>query len=527
MKMKRQFTKMVSVLFVLTITAVFLLPPAYSHSFWYGDKITDNLDPNTAQALHDYLKDEIVPRLWTLDGTLMGITGVLSCPNNNPDNHEGVTVYKPEKCWNGYTLLNSLAGHLDPDSGGIARGILIDMEGNIVNEWFGPNRGSWIGRMLPGGYFLGPGPVPGFNVGSTTLAQYDWDGNIVREWDFPWHHDCQLEGNPCGYYAPGLPARTDGGIALLIGTVHVDPNLTGHISKFQLSDEALYEVDEDGRVLWEWHSWEHIEQMGLSDAAREGIMNVNVLFSSLHGPGTDWQHMSSVSRLGPNKWFDEGDLRFDPDNIICNGWNTNMAYIIARHDHPDGEWVAGDIVWRAGPDYSYGNPEYKLGQVVHLYEARMIPRGLPGAGNIMGFDSGGHGGFGPLLPGLPGHFPNTFRDYSRIIEFDPTTLDMVWEWKHPKTADTNGDGIITAEERKFSAWHLSNAQRLENGNTLISEACWGRVFEVTQDGEIVWEFISPFRDDPFPPFLQKAVSDNGLFSALRVPYTWAPIPAPN
>jgi hypothetical protein len=127
------------------------LSPAYSHSFWYGDKITDNLDPNTAQALHNYLKDVIVPELWSF-------SGVMRPPNNNPDNQEGVTLYKPEKCWKGYTILTSMGGHLGEDSGGIFRAILIDMEGNIVNEWVGP-LGSWIGRMLPGGYLLAPGPA--------------------------------------------------------------------------------------------------------------------------------------------------------------------------------------------------------------------------------------------------------------------------------------------------------------------------------------------------------------------------------
>jgi len=234
-----------------------------------------------------------------------------------------------------------------------------------------------------------------------------------------------------------------------------------------------------------------------------------------------------MSRLGPNKWFDGGDLRFDPDNIIVNGWNTNMMYIIARHDHPDGVWVSGDIVWKVGPDYSVDYREHKLGQIVHPYDVRMIPRGLPGAGNILVYDCGGYGGFGSLLPGLPGYFPNTFRDYSRIIEFDPITLEPVWEWKHPKQGDMDGNGIITAEERKFMAWHVSNVQRLRNGNTLISEACYGRVFEVTREGEIVWEYFSQFRDVPMPPIAQKAFTDNGLFSAIRVPYEWTPIPAPD
>lgn len=39
----------------------------------------------------------------------------------------------------------------------------------------------------------------------------------------------------------------------------------------------------------------------------------------------------------------------------------------------------------------------------------------------------------------------------------------------------------------------SSAQRLPNGNTLICEAVSGRIFEVTRDKEIVWEFINPIQ----------------------------------
>ena len=61
--------------------------------------------------------------------------------------------------------------------------------------------------------------------------------------------DGQIEGNPVGYYAPGLTPRTDGGKALMMGYANIDPNLTGHISKFQLSDPYICEVDENGSVL--------------------------------------------------------------------------------------------------------------------------------------------------------------------------------------------------------------------------------------------------------------------------------------
>ena len=85
-------------------------------------------------------------------------------------------------------------------------------------------------------------------------------------------------------------------------------------------------------------------------------------------------------------------------------------------------------------------------------------------GNILVFANGMHG-----------------RDvdmWSRVIEIDPDTKETAWEF----TADP-----ITS----FYSANLSGAQRLWSGNTLICEGAKGCLFEVTPDGEIVWEYVSP------------------------------------
>jgi hypothetical protein len=38
------------------------------------------------------------------------------------------------------------------------------------------------------------------------------------------------------------------------------------------------------------------------------------------------------------------------------------------------------------------------------------------------------------------------------------------------------------------------AQRLPNGNTLITEGMHGRIFQVTPSGEVVWEYLTPYED---------------------------------
>jgi hypothetical protein len=296
---------------------------------------------------------------------------------------------------------------------------------------------------------------------------------------------------------------------------HFNPDLsdTEHISDIPLEDDAIYEVDWHGNVLWEWHAYEHFEQMGFDEEAKEAIRTIQVGAPEGIGGGfteTDWQHINAVSYLGPNKWYDKGDLCFHPDNIIWDGRSSNITAIVARHDHPRGKWRSGDIVWRIGPDYSPGNPEHKLGQIIGQHMAHMIPKGLPGAGNILLFDNGGLAGFGSLYPGLPPYWPNTYRSYSRVIEFNPKTLEIVWEYEN-KTPPTLPD----TAPRKFFSWFISGAQRLLNGNTLITEGSTGRVFEVTCHGEIVWEYVNPLPENA-------GGFGRAIYRAYRVPCWWVP-----
>jgi hypothetical protein len=43
----------------------------------------------------------------------------------------------------------------------------------------------------------------------------------------------------------------------------------------------------------------------------------------------------------------------------------------------------------------------------------------------------------------------------------------------------------------FFSPRISNAQRLPNGNTFINGGWFGRFFEVTREGEVVWEYVNP------------------------------------
>ena len=120
-----------------------------------------------------------------------------------------------------------------------------------------------------------------------------------------------------------------------------------------------------------------------------------------------------------------------------------------------------------------------LGGLGGQHEPHMIPQGLPGAGNILVFDNGAY---------------SPDEDHigkSIVFEIDPVEKRIVWKY-----------------EAKGHAWRFFNrsrsaAQRLPNGNTLISADNTGRTFEVRPDedhmdgGEIVWEYVA-FSSDENP-----------------------------
>lgn len=102
----------------------------------------------------------------------------------------------------------------------------------------------------------------------------------------------------------------------------------------------------------------------------------------------------------------------------------------------------------------------KRGPWIAQHDPDILPNG-----NLLIFDNlGADGGSGK----------------SRIIEYDPRAERVVWSYSgsagQPFETDIRG-----------------SQQPLENGNVLISETMGSRVFEVTRDGRIVWQLVSPFR----------------------------------
>ena len=429
-----------------------------------------------------------------LAGVLATAVG-LTVPSVYPT---GTTIYDPTRAWNGYTVF------IAPEELGV---VLVDMNGNTVREWDGYHGGAGgPARLLPGGFVLAAGPTRPPHQESDALILKDWDGNVVWEfseleqvpsagggthWSARQHHDWQRQGLNGGYYSPDDDVDAEQGTTMFLA--HQNRVVPG-IAPVPLEDDRIVEISTRGDVIWDWSAADHVDELGLSSMARDLLQQQRDIGNSTRG--FDWLHINSATWVGPNRWYDAGDARFHPDNIIISLRYANVTAIVSHED--------GSIVWRLGPDYSDSAATAAIGEIYGQHNPHVIPTGLPGAGNLLLFDNGSNAGWGVTNVAGPLGIGRMERASSRVLEIDPTTLEVVWSYSMPGR-----------ESFKFFSHYISNIQRLPNGNTMITEGADGRLFEVTPDGDIVWEFVSPY-------FAEREAPSNAVYRAYRVPYDWVP-----
>jgi Arylsulfotransferase (ASST) len=137
----------------------------------------------------------------------------------------------------------------------------------------------------------------------------------------------------------------------------------------------------------------------------------------------------------------------------------------------------GDLVYRWGNPQTYGRGGPAQQMFGFQHNAKWIEAGLPGAGHMSVFSN---------------RTPDGDKTYTKVYEFAPP-VDRNGHYTLPADGPYGpAEPVWTYSAPDFSATYISGAQRLENGNTLITSGPQGRFFEVTPAGKIVWEYWSPF-----------------------------------
>jgi hypothetical protein len=357
----------------------------------------------------------------------------------------GTTVYKKGQTEDGYTLYRAKFADTRQKI------YLIDMDGHIVHTWTHSERPLAYAEPLPNGHIIGM-------YGAKFIVELDWDSNLIWEYEIGpddyLHHDFE---------------KLDNGNVLILA--HRERNVPA-ISSKPIIDDSIYEVNFAGQIVWQWHTYEHFEDFGYSDIAKEMIAE----------EGDDWAHTNSISVLPDNPHWDP---RFKKGNILVSQRNTNTMYIIDKD--------SGQIVWQMGPINF---------RTIGQHDAKMITQDLPGAGNILVFDNGGGAGY-----------PKEFRDHSRILEINPKTRQIEWGYTAVKSKQNRWT---------FYSGGISSVQRLPNGNTFVCEGATGRFFEVTPDHKIVWEYVNWIFENVEDLYYHEPVLSNLVYRAWRVPLDWPP-----
>ncbi len=410
------------------------------------------------------------------------------------------TIYDPARAYNSYVLFSAPDGNTH----------LIDLNGNEVHRW---NKFGFPPEMLDPtqtggekGHILvqlkNSASQFGNIFANQEVGELAWDGTVVWRW---------------GTQAPGGKARQNhdisrlpNGNTLLITTI--DHVVVG-VSDKPIADQKIVEVSQTGQVVWSWTAGDHIDEFGISPPGRELLRQ-----KYRNGDrGFGFLTINDMQPIGPNHWFDAGDKRFAPDNIVIDSREASFIAIIDKQ--------TGKIVWRLGPDHAAAQSEATaiaspvrtfslatprpVDQTSGQHDAHIIPEGLPGAGNLLVFDNEG-----------PSGFPSTqlsVQSGSRILEIDPQTQTIVWQY--------------TSIDSDRSPWgfyssFISSVRRLPNGNTLIDEGMNGRLFQVTPDGEIVWEYVNPYFGRQKLE-VNREVSTNWVYRAQPIPYRWVPDGTPH
>jgi len=350
----------------------------------------------------------------------------------------GVTRYVPSKAYNGYTLFN-------PQFGKDAW--LIDMQGSIVHHWSTEPYKPQFVRFLPNGNLLYAGTTSGGIMGPGLAYLFGEEYEQSEETGMAYLVEVDWDNNLAWKHeAPGFNHdfyRMENGNTMYIKYVTVPDDIKNKVKggipgteqNGVMWADALNEITPEGEVAWEWLPYEHLDP------------EIDIICPLAYRG--EWTHMNTCTVL--------------PDgNVLGSFRQTNTICIIDK--------ATGKIIWRWGPQ--------ELG---HQHEPTMVDNG-----NILVFDNGAHR-----------FFSQDLDYYSRVLEVNPATNKIEWEYK----ADPPSEFYATA---------MAGAQRLPNGNTLICETLSGRLFEVTRDCEIVWEYINPF----YGPFLVYGQS-NMVYRAYR------------
>ena len=381
-------------------------------------------------------------------------------------------------------VTGSLAAQVSPGlrlfsaPGGVQQLQLVDTQGQLVHTWATPDD-TLCTHLGPDGSVL----FSAFDVNTAfpgvtgRLMQRDLDGSLT--WDLRlngaqrlMHHDFFVmeNGNVLVMTVDNLQRVH----ALANGR---DPAL---LPAPTWLPETIIEVQRTGfnsaQIVWEWHSADHWVQDYDPALPNYGVVADHPELIDINYPPVtlslvgDVHHCNGIDYDADNDWIIISARAQDEVWLIDHGTTSAEAAGHAGGRRGRG----GDLLWRWGNPAAYDRGTSADRQLFKQHDPRFIPDGYPGAGNITIFNN------------------QVTADQSSVIEIELPT-------------DASGDPFIDPATNVFGpaapVWSymapgfyssfVSGAQRLPNGNTLICEGQFRRLFEIDPAGNVVWQYTDP------------------------------------
>jgi hypothetical protein len=394
---------------------------------------------------------------------------------NDKGSFEGYTLFAPEYYLTTYLINNSgeIFKKWKSDYIQCAQCNLLE-NGNLVR--------ASLARINP--YFPGGGMTG-------RIEMYNWDGDLIWVFEHTSKDYCLNHG---------YEIMPNGNILMIAWEVktYIEAIDAGRnpltIPAGVLWPCYIIEVEptfpEGGKIIWEWHVWDHLIQDYDQTKNNYGnIRNHPELVDINFGLPMGYIDINHFNSLDYNEEFDQ---------ILISSHTQNEIWIIDHSTtteeasgHTGGRYgKGGDLLYRWGNPQAYragtNNDQMLFGQ----HDARWIRKGCPGEGHITVFNNGlgrpeiSYSSVDEIIPPVDEN-GNYYLELGST--YDPK--EPIWSYTSENLTD-------------FFSPIIAGAQRLPNGNTLICDGYSGRFFEVTMDKEIVWRYYNLF-----PNFISNQVTN--------------------
>ena len=371
---------------------------------------------------------------------------------------------------------------------------LIDHNGQEVHAWASPggHRPGMSAYLLDDGSLLRPSniaqtAVGNFSGGGTAgkVERISWEGDLLWSYEYSSteyisHHD--IEPMPNGNLLMiAWESKTDeeGRQAGRNPAIASDAPGGGN----GVWPDKIVEIQPNGTtggdVVWSWHAWDHLVQDHDPSKDNYGVV-------ADHPELLDINFVDAAgAQAGKADWMHCNGIDYNPilDQIALSCKNTNEIYIIDHSTtieeaagHSGGaRGKGGDFLYRWGNPEAYDMGTYQDKRLYSQHDVQWIEEDRPGAGSLIVYNNGvGRAG-----------------SYSSVDVITPVILDGEYQMDAEHRFLPNTPSWSWDNGAEMYAAFVSGAQRLANGNTLVTYGTNGTLYEVTLNGEIAWTYISP------------------------------------